>query len=268
MKNLNSSSCSSGNSQPLIIDLLAEQKRMTVILRSLPDCDFQPTNFHQKQELKGFKERWKWIGWQIEYLQLIQLGCSPKEIKEPCKSTALNPAEAEFLLIFSRFLFQILQLLIGTPGEEMTGFSLIKDWATKTGRDFPFKGPIELFIQICRDYANEGWNVSINDPPPIIDMRHDWHKQSKFLRGNLEEEEAVILHSYGQDDWLLAWMVGIYGYRFKKPLQGKFKEFLDAHKAAVSLICDKKPRYGARRLIQEEIKINDRLTQRPDDCLT
>ncbi len=196
--------------------LLQQHGQMIAVIKQFPDCLFTARTRDQKVWLKDRKNFWYWMGLRLDYLQLEQMGFRPLD---PLDNPDLDPRQREYLNLFSSHLFQILQVII-------KGFSFIKDAAIHEGRNFPFDNPRELFIEICRDWANYSLEAAsskgINQGSGLDEVRDAWTTMSKFYRSRLSKgytglrvhkdklNEEQILSDLKNGDWFGFWQFAIF----------------------------------------------------------
>lgn len=223
--------------------------QMIAVIRRFPDRLFSARTRDQEVWLKDRKNFWYWMGLRLDYLQLEQMGFRPLD---PLDNPDLDPRQREYLGLFSSHLFQILQVII-------KGFSFIKDAAIHEGRNFPFYNPRELFIEICRDWADfnleAAASIDIEQGRGLNEVRDAWTTMSKFYRGRKREDytgllvhkdeliEEQILADLKKGDWFGFWQFAIFEHRFKE-LRLPFKEFLKTHKSLGRFINETKPKNG------------------------
>lgn len=231
----------------LITQLVEREKDRTMVAAvcNLPDCKFS-LKLYQKPELERLRKFWWWVGQQIDYWQYCQLGTKPDPSQDPCQHPSLPPADAEWLRVFSEYYFQILRLLIADPTQPTTGFSVIQDWAESQKRPFPFNHPRELFIEICRDHANSGWEISLEGSPSKEVIKKDLRCEKQLFKGRLEaEQEKETLQRWAKESWSVAWIPAIYNERNNRKTLYPYWEKVDkAHDRLVEFICRKPSKHA------------------------
>ena len=99
----------------------------------------------QVEQLRYIQEQrdfWTAVAYRIDYLQRVQLGFSLTDPIDYIEELILKIK----LKVYSDFYFQSLQVIID-------GFDVIKAYANKKEKNFPFYHPRELLAAICRQTA-------------------------------------------------------------------------------------------------------------------
>jgi hypothetical protein len=154
--------------------------------------------------------------------------------------------------VFAKYNYTIFQLLIADPTNPRTGFTLCRDWTESQGKDFPFCNPRQLFVQICRDQANSGWEISLEGGSSKEEIKKSLRRRKQLFKHRLKEEEQV-LKSWSGENWSLAWIPAIYPVIYseiyrgtKEPLREYWHKLDEAHDLLVEFICRKPSRHARK----------------------
>lgn len=173
----------------------------------------------------------RWVGLRLDYLQQKQLGFLPPDpLDHPMFDARFKP----WIAVESEYYFALLQIAI-------EGWELIKEAALREKRAFSFKNPRELIVEIFREkfleYASEKvFSAELGAGFTLNEIRQNFKKSSKFLRGRLEPpDETRELEACRDGRWREFCIYAIWDFRYRggqyKKMRQAWKNFLDAHKA-------------------------------------
>jgi hypothetical protein len=214
-----------------------DHQDMILAIAEIPPRPSRPTKTKDQQTWLINENNFnRWIGLRIDYLQAKQLGFLPQD---PLDHPLFDPRFKPWIAVESQYYFAILQIVI-------EGWELVKEAALRENREFPFKNPKELIIEIFREKSLEYASDKVFSPElgagfTLNEIRQNFRKSSKFLRGRLEPtDEARELEACRKGRWREFIVFAIWRYRFRgkqyKKLQQAWKSFLDAHKAMSAFI--------------------------------
>jgi hypothetical protein len=198
----------------------------------------------QVEQLKYIQEErdfWITLAYRIDYLQRVQIGFSLTDpidyIEEPILKIKLK--------VYSDFYFQSLQVIID-------GFDVIKTYASKKERNFPFHHPRELLAAVCRQAAEfgvaEATSPDLNIGMTTTEVRKLVSDMGKFYRGTLPEESIDKLCDWFEGDkddeeiWWGLTIAALYRVVGIQRLQkwNSWKNFLKAYKSYQRYLNDKR----------------------------
>jgi hypothetical protein len=162
------------DSHQKLIEVIATLPEFPILLLWRPE---------QTEYLKSLKCRWKWIGARIDYLQRQQSG-----FIDPDPADKLSdPRLRKYLIIYSDYLFQMLQVVIA-------GFKALQPACEKRNIDFDFINPRELFAAMCQELSEvevaRATSREVDVGSTITELRQGQSLVGKFYRGSLSKHET------------------------------------------------------------------------------
>jgi hypothetical protein len=173
-----------------------DHQKLIEIIAALPE--FSPLllwTSEQAEYLKGVRCRWQWIGTRIDYLQRQQLGF----INPDPADRLSDPKLQKYLIIYSNYFFQMLQVVIA-------GFEGVQTACERKTIGFDFNNPRELFAAMCEEFSKveleRATSQEVNVGATITELRQGQSLVGKFYRGSLSKHEAEAFCQEMQDSGL------------------------------------------------------------------
>ncbi len=214
----------------LSIQLPQEHRDMILAIAEIPPRTTKCKTKDQQTWVINENNFNRWIGLRLDYLQQKQLGFLPND---PLDHPFFDPRFKPWITVESEYWFALLQIAI-------EGWKLIKEAAIREKREFPFRNPRELIVEVFREksleYALEKvFSTELGTGFTLNEIRQNFRESSKFLRGRLEaNDEARELEACRSGRWREFCIFAIWEYRHRgkhKKVRQAWKNFLDAHKA-------------------------------------
>lgn len=179
----------------------------------------------QNQRWKSRKNHWYLIGLYLDYLQLKQAGYNPSN---PLYSCEINPAFKEVIKLSTRGFLAELNLMI-------SGWDLIKKFATQKKREFPFENPREMLAERCKKLSilqsQASLSEEINQGITLTEVRNDWKNYKRLIHRKFktsEEEKMALSHLLKSQDWLDFVICAVWEFNTKGEVRKAWNNFKEA----------------------------------------